>query len=84
MPPGRAATGSTRRRPAKPVLAYPTVAQQPVYVIEKLGALAAAPGDSLRSASAGGAPAVAYRITARGFGSRDGTVVMLQSIYSVR
>ena len=65
----------------RPVSTYPTVAKQPVYVIEKLGALTAASGDSLRASAA---PAIAYRITARGFGSRADTVVMLQSIYSMR
>ena len=58
---------------------YPGVARQPQYVIEKVGTLAACVGcgteDPLR---------VAYRITARGYGAREDTVVMLQSIYAMR
>ena len=63
--------------------AYPGVARPPLYVIERLGALAAPAGGSVKLGAAS-AQGFAYRITARGFGSRADTVVMLQSIYYMR
>ena len=67
---------------ARPIVDFPTVASQPRYVIEKLGAMGVVPGDSLL-----GQPTdrgVAYRITARATGAREDTVVILQSIYALR
>jgi len=58
------------------------VARQPIYVIEKLGNLGVGVGESLLGPP--GIRGTAYRITARGFGAREDTVVMLQSIYTVR
>ena len=58
------------------------VARQPIYVIEKLGNLGVGVGESMLGAP--GSRGTAYRITARGFGAREDTVVMLQSIYTVR
>ena len=62
------------------VEAFPSVAQAPVYVIEKLGAMGVPPGESELDAGAGAR--TAYRITARATGAREDTVVVLQSIYS--
>ena len=59
--------------------AYPVVAAQPRYVIEKLGQLSQAPGSGSLEARR-----VAYRITVRAVGAREGTVAMLQSIYVKR
>ena len=64
------------------ITAYPGVAAQPVYVIEKLGTLGVAPGDTLLGPPS--ARGIAYRITARATGARAGTTVLLQSIYVVR
>jgi type IV pilus assembly protein PilX len=63
--------------------AYPVdVAQAPRYIVELLPDLPAGAGNSLsanvRSSTSGG---TAYRITARGWGRRDTTQVMLQSVY---
>ncbi len=63
--------------------AYPVdVAQPPRYIIELLPDLPAGAGNSMnanvRSSTSGG---TAYRITARGWGRRDTTQVMLQSVY---
>jgi type IV pilus assembly protein PilX len=62
---------------------YPVdVAQPPRYIVELLPDLPAGAGNSLnanvRSSTSGG---TAYRITARGWGRRDTTQVMLQSVY---
>jgi type IV pilus assembly protein PilX len=81
--------GQTRRYgqyTAAAAYPYPTVAQQPVYVIERLGTLAAAAGvdSSAIKPSGPAAEGVAYRITARAVGARADTIVMLQSIYSAR
>lgn len=62
---------------------YPLdVAQQPRYIVELLPDLPAGAGNSMnanaRSSTSGG---TAYRITARGWGRRDTTQVMLQSVY---
>ena len=56
-------------------------AAQPRYVIEKVGNLGPLPGGSLRSGEARG---VGYRITARATGARPETVVIVQSMYTVR
>lgn len=63
--------------------AYPLdVAQPPRYIIELLPDLPAGAGNSLNanesSSTSGG---TAYRITARGWGRRGTTQVMLQSVY---
>ena len=58
---------------------------QPRYVIEKLGALAPPPGESLtRIGLEPTAPALGYRITAQATGAREETVVILQSIHTKR
>jgi type IV pilus assembly protein PilX len=62
---------------------YPLdVAQPPRYIVELLPDLPVGAGNSLnanaRSSTSGG---TAYRITARGWGRRDTTQVMLQSVY---
>jgi type IV pilus assembly protein PilX len=62
---------------------YPVdVDQPPRYIVELLPDLPAGAGNSLnanvRSSTSGG---TAYRITARGWGRRDTTQVMLQSVY---
>ena len=58
------------------------VAQPPRYIVELLPDLPSGAGNSLnanaRSSTSGG---TAYRITARGWGRRDTTQVMLQSVY---
>ncbi len=59
---------------------FPSVAQAPVYVIEKLGSMGVAPGES--EVDTLGAGRTAYRITARATGAREDTVVVLQSIYA--
>lgn len=63
--------------------AYPAdVSQPPRYIVELLPDLPVGAGNSLnanvRSSTSGG---TAYRITARGWGRRDTTQVMLQSVY---
>ncbi|MEO8308868.1 MAG: PilX N-terminal domain-containing pilus assembly protein [Pseudomonadota bacterium] len=63
--------------------AFPlAVANAPRYIIELLPDLPSAPGNALNanpnSSTTGG---TAYRITARGWGRRPGTSVMLQSVY---
>lgn len=60
--------------------AFPKVAQAPAYVIEKLGGMGVAPGESEIDPS--GPSRTAYRITARATGAREDTVVVLQSIYA--
>jgi type IV pilus assembly protein PilX len=62
------------------VAAFPKVAQAPAYVIEKLGGMGVAPGESEIDSS--GPSRMAYRITARATGAREDTVVVLQSIYA--
>ena len=59
--------------------AYPGVAAQPRYVVEKLGQLSQAPGSGSLEARR-----VAYRITVRAVGARADTVALLQSIYVKR
>jgi type IV pilus assembly protein PilX len=58
---------------------------QPRYVIEKVGSLGTPVGESMKlginPASASG---TGYRITARATGAREETVVILQSMYTVR
>jgi type IV pilus assembly protein PilX len=56
-------------------------AAQPRYVIEKVGNLGPQPGGSLKSGEARG---VGYRITARATGARSETVVIVQSMFTVR
>ena len=57
---------------------------QPRYVIEQLGYVGTASGErsEVLGSDPGQRPAVAYRITARGTGAREETVVVLQSIYT--
>ena len=64
--------------------AFPSVAQQPRYVIEKYSYLGTPAGESVVLGSEPVAPGVGYRITARGVGARPETVVILQSIYATR
>jgi type IV pilus assembly protein PilX len=63
---------------------FPSVAQQPRYVIEKYSYLGTPAGESVVLGSEPVAPGVGYRITARGVGARPETVVVLQSIYATR
>lgn len=57
---------------------------QPRYVIEQLGYVGTASGErsEVLGSDPGQRPAVAYRITARGTGAREETLVVLQSIYT--
>ena len=56
---------------------------QPRYVIEQLGPVGKAFGESeTKGNDPGQRDAVAYRITAQGTGAREETVVVLQSIYT--
>lgn len=64
--------------------AFPSVSQQPSYVIEKFSFLGTPAGESVVLGSEPVAPGVGYRITARGVGARPETVVVLQSIYATR
>jgi type IV pilus assembly protein PilX len=66
------------------VAAFPYVAQQPRYVIEKFSFLGTPAGESVVLGAEPTAPGVGYRITARATGSRPETVVVLQSIYATR
>jgi type IV pilus assembly protein PilX len=63
---------------------FPSVAQQPRYVIEKYSFLGTPAGESVVLGSEPVAPGVGYRITARAVGARPETVVVLQSIYATR
>lgn len=63
---------------------FPSVAQQPRYVIEKFSYLGTPAGESVVLGAEPVAPGVGYRITARGVGARPETVVVLQSIYATR
>ncbi len=78
-------TGATSRiyGAASGAGAYPLdVDQPPRYIIEVLPDIPAGAGNSLnanaRSSTSGG---TGYRITSRGWGRRDTTQVMLQSVY---
>ena len=64
--------------------AFPSVNAQPVYVIEKLGPLGAAPGESAALGAPAGVVGTGYRITARAVGVRPETVVVLQAVYAKR
>ena len=55
------------------------VISPPVYVVENLGVLGLVPGDG--GLDLLGTPRAAFRITARAYGARAETVVMLQSIF---
>ncbi|MEO8836323.1 MAG: pilus assembly protein [Caldimonas sp.] len=68
-------TGSTQ---------FPSVSQQPRYVIEKFSYLGTPAGESVVLGAEPVAPGVGYRITARAVGARPETVVVLQSIYATR
>lgn len=63
---------------------FPSVAQQPRYVIEKYSYLGTPAGESIVLGSEPVAPGVGYRITARAVGARPETVVVLQSVYATR
>lgn len=63
---------------------FPGVVQQPRYVIEKFSYLGTPAGESVVLGAEPVAPGVGYRITARAFGARPETVVVLQSIYATR
>jgi type IV pilus assembly protein PilX len=64
--------------------AFPSVVQQPRYVIEKFSFLGTPAGESVVLGAEPVAPGVGYRITARAVGARAETVVVLQSIYATR
>ncbi|HEV7574681.1 MAG TPA: PilX N-terminal domain-containing pilus assembly protein [Caldimonas sp.] len=63
---------------------FPSVVQQPRYVIEKFSFLGTPAGESVVLGAEPVAPGVGYRITARAVGARPETVVVLQSIYATR
>jgi type IV pilus assembly protein PilX len=63
---------------------FPSVAEQPRYVIEKFSYLGTPAGESVVLGAEPVAPGVGYRITARATGARPETVVVLQSIYATR
>ncbi len=63
---------------------FPSVAEQPRYVIEKFSFLGTPAGESVVLGTEPVAPGVGYRITARAVGARPETVVVLQSIYATR
>jgi type IV pilus assembly protein PilX len=63
---------------------FPSVIQQPRYVIEKFSYLGTPAGESVVLGAEPVAPGVGYRITARAVGARPETVVVLQSIYATR
>jgi type IV pilus assembly protein PilX len=61
-----------------------TDAAKPRYVIEKVGNLGMPSGESMKLGLAPTATGTGYRITARAVGARPETVVILQSMYTVR
>lgn len=61
-----------------------TDAATPRYVIEKVGNLGTPSGESMKLGVAPTATGTGYRITARAVGARPETVVVLQSMYTVR
>ena len=61
-----------------------TNAAKPRYVIERVGDLGAPSGESMKLGLAPSATGTGYRITARAVGARQETVVILQSMYTVR
>jgi type IV pilus assembly protein PilX len=61
-----------------------TDAAKPRYVIEKVGNLGTPSGESMKLGIAPAATGTGYRITARAVGARPETVVILQSMYTVR
>ncbi len=61
-----------------------TDAAKPRYVIEKVGDLGAPSGESMKLGVAPSATGTGYRITARAVGARQETVVILQSMFTVR
>ena len=67
---------------ARPIVAFPTVANAPRYVIEELGAMGGAGNSIVVGFSSSNDRGKAYRITARATGARNDTVVILQSIYA--
>ena len=71
-------------RGARPIAEFPTVASQPRYVIERLGAMGNAGNSVVVGFSSSSDGGTAYRITARATGARGDTVVILQSIYARR
>ena len=79
--------GRRQGAPLRPVhrrAAFPSVAEQPRYVIEKFSYLGTPAGESVVLGAEPTAPGVGYRITARGVGARPETIVVLQSIYATR
>jgi Tfp pilus assembly protein PilX len=66
--------------------AIPGVISQPRYIVELLPDLPAGAGQSmtltLKTSATGGG--TAFRITAMGWGKKQGTQVMLQSVYLKR
>ena len=57
---------------------------KPRYVIERVGNLGTPSGESMKLGVAPAAAGTGYRITAHAVGSRPETVVILQSMYTVR
>lgn len=57
---------------------------QPRYVIERVGDLGTPSGESMKLGIAPTSTGTGYRITARAVGARPETVVILQSMYTVR
>ena len=68
----------------KAASAFPGVNAQARYVIEKVGDLGTPSGESMKLGVAPTSAGTGYRITARAVGSRPETVVILQSMYTVR
>lgn len=64
--------------------ALPSVSAQPVYVIERIGDMGMAVGQSMGMGINPQAPGTAFRITTRATGARPETVVILQSIFALR
>jgi len=62
------------------IAAFPAVARQPVYVVEKLGSMGTPAGESMVDPAQ--TARTAYRITALATGARSDTVVVLQSVYA--
>lgn len=54
------------------------LARDPQFFIERISGIMPAPGSSLEAGESGG---TLYRIRARGFGSREDTVVVLEGFY---
>lgn len=76
---GAVITYGNRPGPGDQAEAIAVVARQPEYIIEQFP-LSQAPGGSLEAGTAADGVAF-YQVTARGFGGRASTVVVLQTVY---